>query len=66
MIAVGMRVYWGRHGTPESLYQRDQDSGKERERVCVCVCEREREQKKAQYERAGASRDGRAAIHLVH
>lgn len=57
MIAVGMRVYWGRHGTPESLHQQDQDSGKERER------ERE-SKKKAQYERA--SRDGRAAIHLVH
>lgn len=63
MIAVGMRVYWRRHGTPESLYQQDQDFGKERESVCV----REREsKKKAQYERAGASRDGRAAIHLVH
>lgn len=60
MIAVGMRVYWGRHSTPESLYQQDQDSGKERDR------ERERAKKKAQYERAGASRDGRAAIHLVH
>lgn len=61
MIAVGMRVYWRRHGTPESLYQQDQDFGRERERV------REGEsKKKAQYERAGASRDGRAAIHLVH
>lgn len=48
MIAVGMRVYWRRHGTPESLYQQDQDFGKERESVCV----REREQKK------GAIREG--------
>lgn len=62
MIAVGMRVYWRRHGTPESLYQQDQDFGREREREGG----RGREQKKAQYERAGASRDGRAAIHLVH
>lgn len=59
MIAVGMRVYWGRHSTPESLYQQDQDSGKERDREGES-------KKKAQYERAGASRDGRAAIHLVH
>lgn len=57
MIAVGMRVYWRRHGTPESLYQQDQDFGREREGES---------KKKAQYERTGASRDGRAAIHLVH
>lgn len=43
MIAVGMRVYWRRPGTPEILYQQDQDFGKERE--CVCVCERESESK---------------------
>lgn len=46
MVAVAMRVYWGRHSTPESLYQQDQDSGKERDR------ERERAKKK------GAIREG--------